>query len=117
MPGTVGPAKQIYRERSRDSQRPGTGSFPFGQRGPDPVVVRSHDSPAAQIVDSSGNVWTLGAAAGDGDYLILENGVQAGGGEGGVLYYNGDIYTENVVVVPGTDGPARGGSSRTLPRS
>ena len=55
--------------------------------------------PAAQIVDQAGNIWALGTASPDGgyDFPILENGIQAAYGVGGLLYYgNGGLYTENL---------------------
>ena len=65
-----------------------------GQSNRDSAGFGSHDSSASQIVDSSGNIWTLGAAVGDGDYLILENGTQAGGGAGGVLLQRRYLHRE-----------------------
>lgn len=51
--------------------------------------------PAAKIVDSQKNVWTLGAAVPMG-YVILKNGVQFAGGQGNLLlYYSKKVYTRN----------------------
>jgi hypothetical protein len=77
------------------SPTPVSASSP-GPSSPSPVGTTI--PPAAQIIDQAGNVWTLGTSSPDGgyDFPILENGTQAGYGVGGTLYYNGNVYTENL---------------------
>jgi Bacterial Ig-like domain len=49
------------------------------------------------LTDANGNVWSFGAAAGGGNYILLCNGVQFGGGSGMALALdkNGVIWSEN----------------------
>jgi hypothetical protein len=78
------------------SSPPSAGTTPPATSTPSPVGTIV--PPATQIVDQSGNVWTLGTSSPDGgyDFPILKNGTQAAYGVGGTLYYNGNLYTENL---------------------